>query len=115
MAVSAKTGKPIVAGIINITAGCIKLLGATYLALLIANVLKLTWLDDLLNGSLFVVWISMMLLIIFSLIAITGGVSNIKRVRWTWALTGSIITIFPCVILGIITTILTTLSKNEFN
>ncbi len=115
MTVSAKTSKPTIAGIINIIAGCIKLLGAVYLALLIANVLKLTWLDDLLNDSLLFAWISMVLLIIFGLIAIIGGVSNIKRIRWTWALTGSIITIFPCVILGIITTILTTLSKNEFN
>lgn len=112
MIASAKTSKPTVAGIINIVAGCIKLLGAVYLALLIANVLELTWFDDLLNGSLFFAWVSMVLLIMFGLIAITGGVSNIKRIRWTWALTSSIITIFPCVILGIITT---TLSKNEFN
>jgi hypothetical protein len=114
MAISTNTNKPIIAGIINITAGCIKLLGAVYLFLFVANIIELTWFSDFFDGFSFTIWVSIMLLILFGVLAIAGGVSNIKRKRWAWALTGSIVSIFPCVILGITTTILTTLSKNEF-
>ena len=109
-----KTSKPAVAGIINIITGCIKLLGAVYLILFVINVFEFAELSNFFNGFLLPIWISITLLIIFGVLAITGGIYNVQRKRWGWALTSSIIVIFPCIILGITTTILTMLSKNEF-
>jgi len=48
------------------------------------------------------------------LLAIVGGVYALKRARRGWALTGSIVALFPSWPLGIAAIVFTILAKNEF-
>ena len=118
-----RTWKPIVAGIINLVVGVFTLLGTFITAVLIVGIsggvlaisrvyeLIPLWLSGFLQGFSI---ITAILLIIVSVLPIAGGVYSLQRKNWPWALTGSIVAILSSVVLGIASTILIALSKDEF-
>lgn len=118
-----RTWKPIVAGIIDLFVGVFALLGMFIVALIIVGVsggvlalsriyeLMPVWLSGLLQGFSIIIAI---LLIIVSVLPIVGGVYSLQRQNWNWALVGSIVAILSSAVFGIVSTILVSLSKNEF-
>jgi hypothetical protein len=105
-----KTAKPVAAGIIDIIAGSLCLLavlgigiGAAFCASFL-DVIPFPWLIGILA----------LLPAAVGVISIVGGVFALQRRMWGWALAGSITTICLSNVLGIISIILTVLSKNEF-
>ena len=117
------TWKPIVAGVLNITVGVVTLVG-TFLTVmllvgigsgilaisLIADMIPM-WLSVSVEGVMVIMAI---LLIVLSALPLLGGIYAIQRKNWGWALGGSILAIFSSAILGVISTVLISLSKKEF-
>jgi hypothetical protein len=109
---SHKTAKPLVAGIFNIFIGSCCLL--VVLGICIAATVVSTFSAE----------IPFSLPVLFALIAlpaaavgiisIIGGVFEMQRRSWGWALAGSITTTLVSNPLGIASIVLTALSKNEF-
>ena len=62
----------------------------------------------------FVIVIVAIFLLIVSALPLIGGIYSLERKNWRWALTGSIVAILSSAILGIASTVLILLSKNEF-
>ena len=115
--------EPIVAGVLNIIVGVATLFG-TFIAvtvlvgiggglLSISRIIDLmpTWLSAFIEGGMVIIAI---LLILFSALPLIGGIFAVQRKNWIWALIGSIVAIFSSTILGITSTVLVSLSKNEF-
>ncbi|MFC2069080.1 hypothetical protein ACFLTP_08780 [Chloroflexota bacterium] len=122
-----KTGKPIVAGILNIIAGALSLLGAIgviigiifFVSFSTQPILTDMWrnLGDLGIGSNLII-ILLLIGAIFSailgILPLLGGIYALQRKKWGLALAGSIVAILSSTILGIITTILVAVAKDEF-
>ena len=118
-----RTWKPIVAGILNLVVGIFTLLGTFIVALIIVGVsggvlaisriyeFTPAWLSEFLQGFSIIIAI---LLIIVSILPIAGGAYSLQRKNWNWALASSIVAILSSVVLGIVSTLLVSLSKNEF-
>jgi len=117
------TWKPVVAGILNIAVGLFTLLWVFFAVLLVVGVsggilaisrvyeLIPLWLSGFLQGFSIIIGI---IIIVLSVLPIIGGVYSLQRNNWIWALIGSIVAIFSSAIVGIVSTILVLLSKNEF-
>ena len=95
-----KTIKPKIAGIFNIISGSILAMGSFGSCMEVINV-----------GKLGMAWF--ILLIVPGILALIGGIYALDRKRWSFALVGAICAI-PCG-LGIISIILLSMSKTEFN
>jgi hypothetical protein len=108
--VSQKTSKPVAAGILNIIAGGLHILGA--LGLGIAG-LVVGSLGGMFFPSFLLTFLAVPMAII-GVLSIVGGILAIQRKRWGWALAGSIATLISSNILGIIAVILLAISKDEF-
>ena len=115
--------KPTVAGILNIVVGVFTLFGVFFIALMLVGfgggMLALSRVMDLmpmwLSGFVqFAMVIIAIILIVFSALPLLGGIYSIQRKNWPWALTGSIITILSSTIIGVVSTVLIALSRNEF-
>ena len=118
-----RTWKPTAAGVLNIVVGVFTLLVMFITAVIIVGVsggvlaisriyeLIPLWLSGFLQGFSIIIAI---LLIIVSVLPIAGGVYSLQRKNWPWALTGSVVAILSSTVFGIISTILVSLSKNEF-
>ena len=102
-----KTGKPTVAGILNIIAGVLGILWMTIAGLDITSILFL----GILAVFLLIVFIFTFLV---SVLALVGGIFGVQRRRWGWALVGSIAAVVTFLPLGVASTILTARSKDEF-
>ena len=118
-----KTWKPISAGILNIISGAFGALSV--IALIIVIVAIDTWkflvtvtpLEDLpfVASIINAVLITLLVLsIMHTVFPVVGGVFAIKRRKWGWALTGSIIAILVAFPLGVASTIFVAMSKDEF-
>ncbi len=117
------TWKPIVAGILNIITGVINLFGMfVVIGLLTAfgggilSIIRIAdmmpiWLSGMVHGVLIIMAI---LLAVLSSLPLIGGVYAIQRKSWSLALTGSVVAILSIPPLGIVSTVLVSLSKNEF-
>ena len=117
------TWKPIVAGILNIITGIINLFGMfVVIGLLTAfgggilSIIRIAdmmpiWLSGMVHGVLI---ITAILLAVLSSLPLIGGVYAIQRKAWSLALTGSVVAILSIPPLGIVATVLVSLSKNEF-
>ena len=107
IAVNEKTWKPKTAGILNIIAGTVGLIGSP---IMIAYGSIAVWKSDY--------WLYMyyagLLLIPIGIIAIIGGIFAIKRKIWVIALVGSISAVICFLVLGIPAAIFVTQSKHEF-
>ncbi len=123
-----KTWKPTVAGILNIIAGVLSLLGAigviigiiVFVSIGSAPFLAYMWgdLGDRGIGPNFLIIILVIAAIFSAVLGIfplIGGIYALQRKRWGLALAGSIIAIFGSSVLGILATIFTAMSKNEFD
>ena len=117
------TWKPVVAGVLNIIVGVVTLFG-TFIATVIlvgigSGVLVISriadfipiWLSGFIEGFMV---ISAILLVVFSALPLIGGIYAVQRINWGWALAGSIVAIFSSTIPGIASTVLVSLSRNEF-
>ena len=117
-----KTWKPTTAGILNIVTGAISALGA--LAIIIAllaigniNIMRFLPPEDApfiapLVGTILIVVLIMS--IVEAVFPIIGGVFALQRRKWEWALAGSIIAILGTLPLGVVSTILVVIAKDEF-
>ncbi len=109
-----RTPIPIIAGVMNIIIGSINLLGVIGVGIAIAVIWSdQYWIDW---TALTVLWIVLVVLLIFGLPSLIGGIYAIQRKNWAIALIGSIaslITWFWCLI-GLVPIILVILSKDEF-
>ena len=108
-----------VAGILNIIAGVLALLGA--LALIFVGAVTTTVPemtvetgDDLplalVSG---LVWALVALSLIAAVLAITGGVVALRRTGWAWPLVGAITALFTAMPLGVLALIFVVLAEKE--
>ena len=122
-----KTWKPTVAGILNIIAGVLSLLGAigviigivVFVCVGSAPFLAYMWEDlgDLgigLNFLIIILVIAAIFSAVLGIFPLIGGIYALKRKKWGLALAGSIIAIFGSFIMGILATIFIAMSKDEF-
>jgi len=117
------TWKPIVAGILNIIVGVFNLIGMFLIIIVIvaigSGILALSafiniipmWLSGMLQGVLIIIAV---LLGVFSALPLIGGIYAVQRKNWGLALAGSIAAILSSTPLGIASTVLVALAKNEF-
>ncbi len=117
------TWKPVAAGILNIIVGVGTFFGAFIAVIVLVGfggsllaigrvaALMPVWLTGIAEGVMVIV---ALLLLIFSTLPLIGGVYAVQRKNWGWALAGSIVAIFSSTILGMASTALVSLSKNEF-
>ena len=117
------TWKPIAAGVLNIVVGIFTLLGMFFISMILVGIsgsifaisriadLMPIWLSGFVEGFMVIIAI---LLVVFSTLPLIGGIYAVQRKNWGWALTGSIVAILSSTILGIASTVLVSLSKNEF-
>ena len=118
-----KTWKPTVAGILDIISGAVGLIAvfgiiiAIFITGGIANIPGTEDIPNFVPSLLTVIAVPIAILSIFSLV---GGIYAVQRRKWGLALAGSVSAIFASIPLlgglpvGITATILTALSKNEF-
>jgi hypothetical protein len=103
--------RSVTAGILDIISGvgmlfvCFWLVVAGGITSMVGNVPQ--WLP----GFLFAIAVPFAIL---ALLAVVGGIFSIKRRFWGMALTGAIAAFFCCFMFGIISIILTALSRSEF-
>ena len=122
-----KTWKPTAAGILNIIAGVLSLLGAIGVIIgiivfvFVGSVpfLAYMWEDlgDLGIGPNFLIIILVIGSIFSAVLGIfplIGGIYALQRKKWGLALTGSIVAIFGSSIMGILATIFIIMAKDEF-
>ncbi len=122
-----KTWKPTAAGILNIIAGVLSLLGAIGVIIgiivfvFVGSVpfLAYMWEDlgDLGIGPNFLIIILVIAAIFSAVLGIfplIGGIYALQRKKWGLALAGSIAAIFGSTLFGILATIFTAMSKDEF-
>ncbi len=122
-----KTWKPIVAGILNIIAGVLSLLGAIGVIIGIIFFVSVgtqpfltdMWgdLGDLgigLNFLIILLVIGAIFSAILGILPLLGGIYALQRKKWGLALAGSIVAIFSSTPLGIASTILVAVAKDEF-
>ena len=109
------TAKPVIAGIIDIVAGSLGLFGVLIACF---GVLMFLPVGEGLFGGVPVNTMILGLLIAvpavaLGIVSIIGGIHNLKRENWSWALAGSITTAVMTLI-GIASIILTAVSRDEF-
>ena len=117
------TWKPVAAGILNIIVGVLNLLGMFFIIVVIvaigSGILALSafiniipmWLSGIVQGVLIIIAV---LLAVFSALPLIGGIYAVQRKNWGLALAGSIVAILSSTPLGIMSTVLVALAKNEF-
>ena len=117
-----RTWKPVVAGVLNIVSGVLSLLG--FLGV-IAGIIavgsgpffwdSIPGLGPLEVGFMQSVLVIMAIfLAVVGILPLLGGIYALQRRKWALALAGSIAAIFGSALLGILATIFTALSKDEF-
>jgi hypothetical protein len=111
--INQKTAKPVVAGIFNIVIGAGCLLGALGLGMVgLFAIPCFSFLPYAVPGFMGLVAVPLALLGILVLI---GGIFAVQRRQWGWALAGSIAAACISHILGIISIVLISISKQEFD
>ena len=117
------TWKPAVAGILNIIVGVVNLFGMFIVVVILVGIgggmLAISrmadWMPVGLSGFVEgVMVIIAILLLVFSALPLIGGIYAVQRKNWVWALAGSVIAILSSAPLGITSTVLIALAKNEF-
>ncbi len=118
-----RTWKPIWAGILNIISGATSVFSVIGLVIAIVagdigkSILDtcppeyLSSVEPLIPTILIIL---LLLAIIVVLFPIIGGVFALQRVKWGWALAGSIIAIIAIFPLGVASTIFVVMAKDEF-
>jgi len=120
-----RTWKPMVAGILNIVGGALRILGS--IAVLIGIMFFILvatsvgpgpvpemdrWLIPGVLETILI--IAVVFLLIVGIISIIGGIYALQRKKWGLALGGSIVAIFGSSVMGILATIFIAMAKDEF-
>lgn len=114
------TSKSTVAGLLDIGAGVIAVVGALILVLLaVAGTLALAWAPDVPEGLssiplLLFGGIAVMLLVP-GVVSILGGVAAMRRSSWGWAVTGAMAALVAFAPLGLVSLVLTAMAEPEFS
>ncbi|MFC1986090.1 hypothetical protein ACFLWC_03750 [Chloroflexota bacterium] len=115
--------QPKLAGILNIVSGSFRVFCAIGLIIVITIVdtwkfltalippVDLPFIAPMVDTILILLLIASIVEIVFPII---GGVFALQRRRWGWALGGSIVAIFGMLPLGVASTILVAMAKEEF-
>ena len=118
-----KTWKPDIAGVLNIISGALNVFSVIGLVTAIVagdiweSILDicppeyLPYVEPLIHTILIIL---LLLTIIVVLFPIIGGLLALQRMRWGWALAGSIIAIIAMFPLGVASTIFVVMAKDEF-
>jgi len=116
-----RTWKPTAAGILDIFTGSLKVISILSLVFLVQGLSEFVELSGAdfygidITGQLSVaLWASAVLVAVFGVLAIVGGIYALRRKKWGWALAGSIAALFPYILFGALAIIFTVLSKEEF-
>jgi hypothetical protein len=109
-----KTAMPVVAGILTLISGGLRLLAG--LGLFIAGffVSFFPRMNYRFDHPVLFFSIAAIFLVVFGVLAIIGGIYTLQRKHWGWALTGAIFAFLPFNLLGLASIILAVLSKREF-
>ncbi len=107
-----RTAKPVVAGVFDIVVGSFALLGVV--ALIIIGLVAMPVVEDVPFSLGFILWIGALPLAAIAVVSIVGGIYSLQRRMWGWALAASITTFIASNVLGIVSIVLTAVSKNEF-
>jgi hypothetical protein len=117
------TWKPIIAGILDIIIGVINLFGMFVVIGLLAafgggllSIVRIAemmpiWLSGMVHGILIIMAI---MLAVLSSLPLIGGIYALQRKAWSMALVGSAVAIVSMPPLGIVSTVLVSLSRSEF-
>ena len=121
------TWKPIMAGILDIVAGAIGMVGGIYFVMLnwIFNAIKetLRFNPEIVQPAV-IQWVEQMFSTLFAvpfvfvfigIVSIIGGVYALQRRIWVFALAGAIGSCIAFPFFGIPSVIITSLAKDEFN
>ena len=119
-----KTWKPTVAGILNIISGVSNLIGFVFMIIVIIAVSSssefvLRFVPEEVfpfGAGLIVTVIALIaaLLAIQGILPLLGGIYALQRKKWLFALISSIVAIFGAALLGVASTILVAMAKEEF-
>lgn len=110
------TWKPTVAGILNLFSGVFAFI--SFVGLVIGSIVTSN--PAVFQGNIPPVNVSLICLILaiayvpISGLCIVGGIYDLQRKKWTLSLIGSVVAIFSTWIIGILSTVFTALSKEEF-
>jgi hypothetical protein len=115
-----KTWAPTVAGILDIVAGVMSLIGCLVLAILgsaahhaFQHYVRCE--DVFLPCSPGVLFSGLsLMLLVFGVLSLVGGIFAVQRRNWAWALVGSIAAIFCFFPLGVVAVILVVMAEKEF-
>jgi hypothetical protein len=107
-----KSPLPIIAGVLIIVSEGIKLLGL--LLIFIASFFIIVP-ENFIFHPLVIILIILVPFLALLVVAVLGGISALQRKRWGLALAGSIISLLPFNLLGLVALILIALSRNEFD
>ncbi len=107
-----KTAKPTAAGILSIISGTGCVLGGLGIGLAAAVFGAFAGFYCLFPSILFS--FTAIPVIALGTLSIIGGVFSLQRRRWGWVLAGSIAALLVSHVLGLMATVLTALSKDEF-
>jgi len=110
------TWMPTAAGVLSIISGVFRLMGLIgFIVYASGGMFTFTgwtfWFP--LNAAL-ILWIITIPVAISGVLAIVGGIYALQRRKWGLALAGSIAAFFPFGLLGLISVILTALSRDQF-
>jgi hypothetical protein len=111
----------IAAGVLQIISGIINIL--IFIGLLIASIFTISsitsWFNDIPYTDVNIAGVILVSLAVAFLVAgilsLIGGIFSLQRKHWGLALTGAIFTLFPSIILGILTIIFVSVTKHEFS
>lgn len=106
-----RTSSPVIAGVMNIVIGSLNLFLVLGVIIIIALLSNDYYFDDITIPFL---WAIFIVLLIFSVPSIIGGVYALQRKNWVIALIGSIASFLTWNVIGLIPLILVIISKDEF-
>jgi hypothetical protein len=109
-----RSAKPAIAGVLNIVSGSFCLLAVLGLVIAAVVVAPFSQVGDLPLAVSALLIIIALPLALLGAVSVVGGVFSMQRRMWGWALAGSIATLLVSQLLGIISLVLTALSRREF-
>ena len=117
------TGKPIAAGILNILVGSFSIVGFLGIVFTIILINPAFWIDwysygpwgiNIVSFIMTILGIVAATTLIMGLVSLVSGIYALKRKKWGLTLAGSILAIMTFMPLGIASTVLIILAKDEF-
>ena len=117
-----KTWKPTVAGILNIIAGALRLIYFFFMIVAVVAVGSSPFMWDSVPGmypmTVGTVQTILVLIAVYSFVTgvlpLVGGIFALRRKKWGLALAGAIVAIIGLSVLGVASTVITALCREEF-